>query len=37
MDIEQYKKIVDKHTPKEPKGKNVLVAFLSGGLIGVIG
>ena len=37
MDKEQYKKIVDKHTPKEPRGRNILVAFLSGGLVGLVG
>lgn len=35
MNIEDYKKLVKKHTPKEPKLRNVGVAFLVGGLIGL--
>lgn len=33
MNKEDYKKLVKKHTPKEPKLRNVGVAFLVGGLI----
>lgn len=36
MNKEDYKKLVKKHTPKEPKLRNVGVAFLVGGLIGLI-
>ena len=35
MNKEYYKKLVKKHTPKEPKLRNVGVAFLVGGLIGL--
>ena len=35
MNKEDYKKLVKKHTPKEPKLRNVGVAFLMGGLIGL--
>ncbi len=35
MNKEDYKKLVKKHTPKEPKLRNVVVAFLVGGLIGL--
>lgn len=35
MNKEDYKKLVKKHTPKEPKLRNVGVAFLKGGLIGL--
>lgn len=35
MNKENYKKLVKKHTPKEPKLRNVGVAFLVGGLIGL--
>lgn len=35
MNEEDYKKLVKKHTPKEPKLRNVGVAFLVGGLIGL--
>lgn len=35
MNKEDYKKLVKKHTPKEPKLRNVGVAFLVGGLIGL--
>ena len=34
MNKEEYKLLVKKHTPKEPKLKNMGVAFLVGGLIG---
>jgi len=35
MNKEDYKKLVKKHTSKEPKLRNVGVAFLVGGLIGL--
>ena len=35
MDKEEYKKIVDKLTPKEKKNKNAWVSFLVGGLVGI--
>ena len=35
MNKEDYKKLVKNHTPKEPKLRNVGVAFLVGGLIGL--
>ncbi len=37
MDKEEFKKLVKKHSPSEPRGRNVLVAFLSGGAVGVVG
>lgn len=37
MEKQEYKKIVDKYTPKEPRLKNAVVAFLVGGVMGVIG
>ena len=37
MKNEQYKQLVDKHLPNENKGKNALVAFIVGGLIGAFG
>lgn len=37
MEIKKYQKIVDKHTPKEEKGNNLLRAFLTGGIIGIVG
>ncbi len=36
MNKEEYKLLVKKHTPKEPKLKNMGVAFLVGGLIGFL-
>ena len=36
MNKEDYKLLVKKHTPKEPKLKNMGVAFLVGGLIGFL-
>jgi len=36
MEREIYKKIVDKHKPKEDTFKNELIAFLVGGLVGVL-
>lgn len=35
MNKEDYKKLVKNHTPKEPKLRNIGVAFLVGGLIGL--
>lgn len=37
MDKEEYKKIVKKFSPKEPKLRNAVVAFLIGGSIGFLG
>lgn len=37
MNKEEYKKMVEKHTPKEPRLRNIGVAFLVGGFIGFIG
>ena len=37
MNKQEYKKIVDKHSPKENKVKNMIIAFLVGGLVGLIG
>ena len=37
MTKEDYKKLVKKHTPKEPKLRNIVVAFFVGGLIGFFG
>ena len=36
MNKDEYKKLVDNLTPKENKVKNTLLAFLTGGTIGVI-
>ena len=36
MDKDEYKKIVDNLTPKEKKSKNAIVAFLVGGLVGLL-
>ena len=36
MNKEDYKLLVKKHTPKEPKLRNFGVAFLVGGLIGLL-
>ncbi len=36
MNKESYKLLVKKHTPKEPKFKNMGIAFLVGGLIGFL-
>ena len=32
-----YDKLVKKISPKEPKIKNILIAFISGGLVGLLG
>ena len=37
MNKEEYKKIVKKYTKEEEKLKNMLLAFIGGGIIGVIG
>lgn len=37
MEKKEYKKIVDKYTPNEPRFRNALIAFVIGGLMGVIG
>lgn len=37
MKLEEYKKIVDNNSIKENKFKNILLAFISGGFMGVIG
>lgn len=37
MEKNKYKKIVDRHTPKENRLYNGMIAFLTGGLMGVIG
>ncbi len=37
MDNSKYQKIVDMHKPKEKRLKNALIAFLIGGIIGMIG
>ena len=36
MNKEEYKKLVKNLTPKEDKLKNVIVAFLIGGLVGFL-
>lgn len=37
MNKDEYKKLVDSFTPKENKVKNTLVAFITGGTIGLFG
>ena len=37
MDKNRYKKVVDKHTPKEVSFKNGIIAFLVGGSLGTLG
>lgn len=37
MEKNKYKKIVDRHTPKENRLYNGMIAFLIGGLMGIIG
>ena len=37
MEKSKYKQLVDKHTPKENRIYNGMIAFLSGGLMGVLG
>lgn len=36
MNKEEYQKLVKKNSPQEPRLRNVLVAFVSGGLIGFL-
>ena len=37
MERKEYKKIVNKYTPKEARLRNAIVAFFVGGIMGVIG
>ncbi len=37
MNKEEYKKLVKQMSPKEPKLRNAIVAFLAGGSVGFIG
>ena len=37
MEKKEYKKIVDKYTPDEPRFRNALIAFVIGGIMGVLG
>ncbi len=37
MQKDKYKCLVDKLTPKESKYKNAIVAFLIGGIVGIVG
>ena len=37
MEKKEYKKIVDKYTPNEPRLTNSLIAFMTGGFMGVLG
>lgn len=37
MDKNKYQQLVNKHTPKENRLTNALVAFLIGGIMGIIG
>lgn len=37
MDKKKYQELVKKNSPKEPKLKNAIYAFLMGGLVGFIG
>ena len=37
MEKKEYKKIVDKYTPGEPKLRNAIIAFIIGGFMGVLG
>ena len=37
MDNEEYKKLISKYKPKENNIKNALLAFLSGGVLGLLG
>lgn len=36
MNKDEYKKLVDRLTPKENKSKNAIIAFLVGGLVGLL-
>ncbi len=37
MEIKKYQKIVTKHNPKEKRVSNSLFAFITGGLLGLLG
>ena len=37
MEIKKYKKLVDKHKPKEHRFLNGVIAFVTGGIIGTLG
>ena len=37
MEKDNYTKIVDKHTPKEDVLMNAFIAFITGGIMGIIG
>lgn len=37
MEKNKYKQLVDKHTPKENRMYNGMIAFFTGGLMGVLG
>ena len=37
MEKKEYQKIVNKYTPNEPRLRNALVAFIIGGLMGMLG
>ena len=37
MTKNEYKKIIDKYTPKESRIKNAIIAFIIGGIMGMIG
>lgn len=37
MEIKEYGKLVKKYTPKEDRTKNAIVAFVVGGIMGIIG
>ena len=37
MEKKEYKKIVDKYTPNEPRLKNAFIAFVIGGFMGALG
>ncbi len=37
MKKEEYKKLVKKYTPKDNKFENALIAFVSGGVVGILG
>ena len=37
MEKLKYKKIVDKHTPNNNRLKNAIIAFIVGGLMGMLG
>ena len=37
MEKKEYKKIVDRYTPKESRMRNAMIAFVIGGFMGVLG